>query len=115
MIVDSSVTNDFVGDSLKSLSYEESRENEITESSKYRIANSSKKSERNKAFVLKIDINSASLKELMTLKGIGEVIGGRIIEYREKNGKFLKVEDIVSVKGIGAKTLQKIEPFIVVK
>lgn len=48
----------------------------------------------------KININTATREELMNLTGIGESISGNIIIYRE-NQKFLKIEDIMKVKGIG--------------
>ncbi len=53
-----------------------------------------------------VNINTAGLQELMTLKGIGEVKAQAIIEYRETHGTFESVEDIVKVKGIGTKTLE---------
>lgn len=62
----------------------------------------------------KIDINSASVKELQTLPQIGAVVAQRIVDYREKNGKFSKIEDIMKVKGIGEKTFLKIKPLITV-
>jgi len=52
----------------------------------------------------KININSATQKELMTLKGIGEVRAKQIIEYRERSGPFRSIEDLKRVKGIGEKT-----------
>jgi len=60
----------------------------------------------------KIDINSASVQELQTLPQIGAVVAQRIVDYREKNGKFSKIEDIMKVKGIGEKTFLKIKPLI---
>ncbi len=61
----------------------------------------------------KINVNTASLKELMTLPGIGEVKGQAIIEYREKVGFFSKVEDLDNVKGIGGATLESIKDYII--
>ncbi len=55
----------------------------------------------------KININTATVSELMTLDGIGEVKAKAIVEYREKNGYFKSIDDITLVKGIGEKTLEK--------
>ncbi len=55
----------------------------------------------------KININTATVTELMTLDGIGEVKAKAIVEYREKNGYFKSIDDITLVKGIGEKTLEK--------
>ena len=54
----------------------------------------------------KININTATVKELVNLKRIGPKYAERIVQYREANGPFVKVEDIVMVKGIGPKTLK---------
>ena len=59
-----------------------------------------------------ISINSAGLKELMTLPGIGEYTAKRIIEYRQNNGSFLKLEDLMYVKGIGTARFEKIKGYI---
>ncbi|MCB9481437.1 MAG: helix-hairpin-helix domain-containing protein [Desulfobacteraceae bacterium] len=55
----------------------------------------------------KIDINKANKTELSELSGIGEKYAERIIDYRNKNGNFTKIEDLLKVKGIGEKTLLK--------
>lgn len=52
-----------------------------------------------------IDINQASLDDLISLKGVGMKRAKAIIAYREMNGKFTTVDELVKVKGIGAKVL----------
>jgi len=56
-----------------------------------------------------IHINKASKADFMKLNGIGETLAQRIIEYREKNGDFEKIEDLKKVKGIGEKIFDKIK------
>ncbi|NLO89277.1 MAG: ComEA family DNA-binding protein [Clostridia bacterium] len=62
----------------------------------------------------KININQATLEQLDTLPGIGPAYGKRIIEYREKNGGFKSIEEIMEVSGIGPKTFEKIKDLITV-
>jgi len=50
---------------------------------------------------VKVNINTASAKELMTLNGIGAKVAERIVTYREANGPFKKAEDLRKVEGIG--------------
>jgi len=57
----------------------------------------------------KVNINTAMLDELVTIKGIGPVKAQAIIDYRNSKGKFKKIEEITNVKGIGVKTFEKIK------
>jgi competence protein ComEA len=54
-----------------------------------------------------VNVNTATKEELMTVPGIGEVTAQKIIDYREKNGDFQKIEDLTKVDRIGEKTLAK--------
>ena len=62
----------------------------------------------------KISLNTASLELLMTLPGIGEAKARSIITYREKEGKFSKIEDIMNISGIGESIFEKIKDYITV-
>ncbi|WP_096201332.1 helix-hairpin-helix domain-containing protein [Bacillus sp. FJAT-45350] len=62
----------------------------------------------------KIRINHASATELEQLPGIGPARAETIIEYRETNGPFSQVEDLVNVSGIGPKSLEKLKEHITV-
>ncbi|MBU5455471.1 helix-hairpin-helix domain-containing protein [Caproiciproducens sp. MSJ-32] len=59
----------------------------------------------------KININMCTKEELMSLPGIGEVLAGRILEYREQN-QFKNIEDIKNVSGIGEKKFESIKELI---
>ena len=61
-----------------------------------------------------ININTASLDELQTLKGIGEILGQRIIDYRNEYGYFQSIEDIQLVSGIKSSIYEQIKDFITV-
>ncbi|MBB6063095.1 competence protein ComEA [Thermosipho japonicus] len=60
----------------------------------------------------KININEANGKQLEKLPGIGPTKAKRIIEYREKNGKFKSLDELLNVNGIGPKTLKKIKNYL---
>jgi competence protein ComEA len=55
---------------------------------------------------LKVNINSADVETLCTLKGIGPSLAQRIKEFREQNGPFKKPEDITLVRGVGGTILE---------
>jgi competence protein ComEA len=57
----------------------------------------------------KISLNSATVEQLQSLPGIGPAIAKKIIEHRTKIGKFSRIEDVITVKGIGEKKFQKIK------
>jgi len=61
-----------------------------------------------------IDINIASQSELETLPGIGPTTAQKIIDYRDENGPFVSIEDIVNVSGIGPATFERIKDLITV-
>ena len=62
-----------------------------------------------------ININTADISKLICLDEIGEITAQRIIDYRENNGSFETIEDILKVPGIGEKTFEKIKDFISVE
>lgn len=59
-----------------------------------------------------LDVNKASLDELMTLPGIGPKLADVILKDREANGPFQDADALLRVKGIGQKKLEKISPFL---
>lgn len=59
-----------------------------------------------------IPVNLAGLDELDKLPGVGPVIGQAIIDEREENGAFYYPEDLLSVRGIGEKTLEKLRDLV---
>ncbi len=61
-----------------------------------------------------VNINTATVKELKTISGIGKVLAERIVEYRETERPFDAVDDMLNVKGIGKATLEKIRAHVTV-
>lgn len=62
-----------------------------------------------------VDLNTATLAELDVIKGVGPVLAQRIIDHRTQLGRFSSVDELLDVKGIGAKTLEKLRPQVTVR
>jgi competence protein ComEA len=65
--------------------------------------------------VSRLDLNHATLPQLDGSPGIGPVIAERIIQFREDNGPFKRIEDLMNVRGIGEKTFLKLRDQIMVE
>lgn len=61
---------------------------------------------------LPVDLNTASADELAEVPGIGPTMAQRIVDWREQNGPFERVEDLMKVKGIGEKSIEKLRPYV---
>lgn len=62
----------------------------------------------------KIDLNTATLDDLVSVYGIGEVLANRILEYRDRYGEFSCVEDLMNVTGIGEARFAILAPYFTV-
>jgi len=62
----------------------------------------------------RLNINTADASELITLPGIGEVLSGRIIAYRDEKGGFKNIYELMDVSGIGEKTFEKLRALVCV-
>ena len=60
----------------------------------------------------KLNLNTATAEELMTLPGIGEVLAGRIVAYREAHGSFSSIDELAEVEGIGEKRIDAIRDYV---
>ena len=61
-----------------------------------------------------VNLNTATADQLATIPGVGPRMAERIIDYRQKNGGFKKVEDLMNVSGIGEKNFLKMRPLVTV-
>lgn len=87
---------------------------QITIPSKKRRESGEKNEVQNTSSEGKVNINTASREELMTLNGIGESKASQIISYRETNGLFKKIDDIMNISGIKEGVFNKIKDYIIV-
>jgi competence protein ComEA len=61
-----------------------------------------------------VNLNTATLSQLTALPGVGERTAQLIIEYRDANGPFKRIEDLMNVRGIGEKVFLRLKPLIAV-
>jgi competence protein ComEA len=61
-----------------------------------------------------VNINTAGVEELMLLPRIGPAVAERIVDFREKNGRFKSAEDLLLVQGVGEKTFELIKPHVAI-
>ena len=92
-----------------------STESPTIESSTKESSATGSSSSKSEKITTKININTASVEELQTLKGIGPATAKSIILYREEYGAFSAIEEIMNVKRIGEKTFAKIKERITVE
>lgn len=65
--------------------------------------------------ITKVNVNEADEDELQTVSGFGSTVSEALVEYREKNGDFLRIEEIKNVSGIGDATFSKVKNYITLR
>ena len=84
----------------------------------YDFSNDKKDSKKNIKAILEpfsININTADIKTLVKLPGIGKVTAARIIEFRENKGGIKDINELLQVKRVGKKTLNKIKKYLIIE
>ena len=61
-----------------------------------------------------VNLNTATADQLDGLPGVGPAMAARILEYRQKNGGFKKIEELMNIKGIGEKNFLKLKPLVTI-
>jgi len=61
-----------------------------------------------------IDLNAATIKELEELPGVGPVTAQRILDARQKSGRFRRIEDLLAIRGISTKRLEALRPYVTI-
>jgi competence protein ComEA len=61
-----------------------------------------------------VDLNSASEEQLQEVPGIGPALAKKIVDFRKENGPFKTVEDLLKVRGVGEKSLERLRPHLTV-
>ena len=69
----------------------------------------------NASEAVRVNLNTATVEELVELPGVGQAVAARIVAYRETNGGFGKIEEIMNVRGIGEKTFLRLRPLVFVE
>jgi competence ComEA-like helix-hairpin-helix protein len=59
-----------------------------------------------------LDVNTATVAQLAQVPGIGAVTAKAIVQFREKSGPFQRVEDLLAIRGISARKLERIRPYL---
>ena len=68
----------------------------------------------NQATTTPVNLNTATAAELQALPGVGAATAKLILEHRQKNGGFKKIEELMNIKGIGEKSFLKLKPLVTV-
>ena len=76
------------------------------------VAGQEKPSKPAAAAAAPVNLNTASVAQLEALPGVGLKTAERIIEYRQKNGGFKRIEDVMNVRGVGEKGFLKLKPML---
>ena len=64
---------------------------------------------------VKLDLNKAAAHDFALLPGVGPVLANRLVEHRIENGRYDTVDELREVKGVGERTLQRLQPWVFVE